>query len=66
MTMYNKICEPETTLITPEEMANLLNIGLNSTYTLLREGKVKAFKIGKVWKIPRFSIDEFILSQCRK
>ncbi len=65
MTMYNKICEPET-VITPEEIANLLNIGLNSAYTLLREGKVKAFKIGKVWKIPRFSIDEFILSQCRK
>lgn len=64
--MYNKICEPETTLITPEEMASLLNIGLNSAYTLLREGKVKAYKIGKVWKIPRFSIDEFILSQCKK
>lgn len=30
---------------------------------LLKENKIKAFRIGKIWKIPRLAVEEFILSQ---
>ena len=32
-----------TTLYSPEEVANILQLGLSSTYALLRTGKIKAF-----------------------
>lgn len=53
-------------LITVEEMCKSLSIGRNMAYKLLEENKIKAFRIGKVWKIPRAAIDavdEFILTQ---
>lgn len=53
----------ENELITVEELCNILSIGRNAAYTLLNENKIKAFRIGKVWKIPRLAINEFILTQ---
>ena len=38
-------------LITIEELCNTLSIGRNTAYRLLNENKIKAFRIGKVWKI---------------
>ena len=57
--MYNET----TDLITIEDMCNILLIGRNSAYRLLKSKKIKAFRIGKVWKIPMSPIDEFILSE---
>ena len=59
--MYNET----TDLITIEDMCNILLIGRNSAYKLLKSQKIKAFKIGKVWKIPMSAVDEFILSESR-
>lgn len=52
-------------LITVEEMQQLLGIGKNTAYRLLRENKIKCFRIGRMWKIPKKSIEEFILSQSK-
>lgn len=37
------------TLITPEEVADMLNCGMNTTYKLLKTGKIKAMRIGRVY-----------------
>lgn len=50
-------------LITLEELCSILSIGRNAAYRLLKENKIKAFRIGKVWKIPKMAVDEFILAQ---
>ncbi len=50
-------------LITVEELCEMLNIGRNAAYTLLNNGKIKAFRIGKVWKIPRIALKKFILME---
>ena len=50
-------------LITVNEMQQLLGIGQNTAYRLLRENKIKCFRIGRMWKIPKKSIEEFILLQ---
>lgn len=43
-----------------EEVMEFLNIGKNTLYNLLNAGEINAFKIGKVWKIPRKSVEEYI------
>lgn len=52
-----------TTLYTVEEAADILQLGLTSTYNLLRTGKLKGFRIGKIWKISRLAIQEYILAE---
>ena len=48
------------TLLTVDQMCQLLNIGKNSAYKLLQSGEIQCFKIGRIWKIPKDSIDKFI------
>lgn len=43
-----------------EEVMDYLNIGKNTLYGLLKSGELNAFKIGKVWKIPKKSVEEYI------
>lgn len=45
------------------EVAEALYIGKNRVYELLESGKLKGFRIGKIWKIPKLSVEQFILSQ---
>lgn len=59
----NVLNEAVTTLYSPEEVANILHIGLSSTYMLLRSGRIKAFRIGKVWKVSKLAIQEYILTE---
>lgn len=43
-----------------EEVMEFLNIGKNTLYRLLNNGEINAFRIGKVWKIPKKSVEEYI------
>ncbi len=47
-------------LITIDELCSLLMIGRTTAYKLLRSGDLKAFKIGKVWKISKASVECYI------
>ena len=48
-------------ILTVEETAEALRVGYNALYELLNEGKVNAYKNGRVWRIPKDSIKEYIL-----
>ena len=50
-------------ILTSDEVMDYLLIGRNTLYELLRKGKIKGFKIGSCWKIPRAAVDEYILSE---
>lgn len=52
-----------STLMTVDEVAEYLKIGKNRTYDLLRDNKIKAFRIGSVWRIPKQAIDEYIIKE---
>lgn len=52
-----------TTLYSPEEVADILQLGLSSTYSLLRSGKIKAFRVGKIWKVSKLALQEYILTE---
>ncbi len=47
-----------------EEVMEFLNVGKNTLYALLNCGEIRAFRIGKVWKIPRRSVEEFVSEKC--
>ncbi len=47
-------------ILTPEEVMEQLNIGKNAIYKLLSSGNLKAFRLGRNWKIPRKEVDAYI------
>lgn len=47
-------------LLTTDEACEALKIGKNALYSLLRTGQLKAFRNGRVWRIPKGSLIEFI------
>jgi len=49
-----------------EEVMEYLNIGKNTLYRLLNNGEINAFKIGKVWKIPKESVEEYVEKKLKK
>lgn len=50
----------ENDLISIDGVMEQLNIGKNTVYALLNGRQIKAFRIGRMWKIPQASVDEFI------
>lgn len=48
-----------------EEVMEYLNIGKSTLYKLLRSREITSFKIGKVWKIPRQSVEDYIKKQMK-
>ena len=47
------------------EVSDALYIGKNRTYELLETGALKGFRIGHIWKIPRKSLEEYVLQQSK-
>lgn len=50
-------------IMTVDDLREALMIGHNQSYKLLNFGKLGAFKIGAVWKIPKIGVQEYIISQ---
>lgn len=47
-------------LISVDEFCSMLGIGKNTAYHILNDKKIKAFRIGRNWKIPRQSVIDYI------
>lgn len=50
-------------VLTVEEVANALRVGKNAAYELLGTAQIKGFRVGKTWKIPRFSLEQYVRRQ---
>lgn len=50
-------------LLTSEQVAEILKIGKNALYELLASGTLKAYRNGRVWRIPRQAVEEYIRTQ---
>lgn len=50
-------------LISIDDLCDVLNIGKNAAYNLLKTGQIKSFRIGRVWKIPKAAVQDYILTQ---
>lgn len=51
-------------IMTVEEVAEFLYVGKNTIYALLQSGELPAFRIGRTWKIPHSSLEQYILKKC--
>lgn len=49
-------------ILTVDEACEALRIGYNAIYELLKTGKLKAYRNGRVWRIPKVAVKEFILN----
>ena len=52
-------------LLTAEESCEVLKIGKNALYELLRTGVLKGYRNGRVWLIPKQAIVEYIKTQAK-
>lgn len=52
-------------IVTAEEAAGMLRIGMNRMYVLLKSGKLKAYREGRVWRISRKAVQEYVLGESR-
>lgn len=52
-------------LVTVDELCEMLFIGKNSAYNLLASGEIKCFRYNRIWKIPRISVEEYILEKSK-
>ena len=52
-------------ILTTDEACEALRIGYNALYDLLQSGKLKAYRNGRLWRIPKNSGIEFILEQSK-
>lgn len=49
-------------VLTAEEACEALRIGCNAMYDLLNRGKLKGYRNGRVWRIPKQALLEYILT----
>lgn len=54
-----------TELLSVDEFCEILRVSHNVAYQILASGKVRCFKVGRIWKIPRESVNEYIIEQSR-
>ena len=47
-------------VLTAYEAMDYLGIGENTLYRLLNSGELGAFRIGRIWKVPRKELDKYI------
>ena len=55
--------EEYTDILTTEEACEVLRIGYNAIYELLNSGKLKGYRNGRVWRIPKVAVQEYILTR---
>ena len=52
--------EIENECLSPKECMNYLYIGKSTFYKLVNSGELPAFRIGKLWRVPKSGLQEFV------
>lgn len=50
-------------IMTTDETCEALRIGKNALYELLTTKQLKGYRNGRVWRIPKAAVKEFIIAQ---
>lgn len=48
-----------------EDLMEMLDIGRNKAYELLKSGQIKSFKVGKSYRIPKMCIQNYVLAKVK-
>ena len=49
-------------ILSVEDLCEILSIGKNTAYRLLKAEEIKSVRIGKIYKIPKKYVKEYIFS----
>ena len=52
-------------VMTTEEACEALKVGYNTLYELLNSGQLKGYRNGRMWRIPKLAVQEFILKNAK-
>ena len=59
--------ESENEVMSANEVADALHVGLNTVYRLIKENKLSAFRTGtRSWHIPRIALEQYIKENIHK
>ena len=48
------------TIFNIKELQKILKIGRSQAYSLVTSGQIKAFKVGKMWRVSEDALNEYI------
>lgn len=57
--------EEYESVVTPEELSEMLRIGMNQVYKILATGEIKAYREGRVWRISKQAVIEYIVRKSK-
>lgn len=52
-------------ILSVDDACEALKVGHNALYEMLNSGKLKAYKNGRVWRIPKESVRRYILENAK-
>ena len=52
-------------ILSVEEVCEALRMGYNAVYDLLNDGKLKAYKNGRVWRITKQALIQYVSESSR-
>lgn len=47
-------------VLTITDLCEILMIGRNRAYELLKNGELRGFQLGRTWKIPKIAVEEYL------
>lgn len=47
-------------VITVRELAKFLRLGINTSYMLVRQKKIKSIRMGRQYRIPRWAVEQYL------
>jgi excisionase family DNA binding protein len=50
-------------LLLPAEVARILRVTVRTVERYCSQGKLRAVKVGRLWRIPRSSLEEFLKTE---
>lgn len=56
--------EDMPSVLTVEEVSQVLRIGRSSAYALVRSGQIRAVKMGRVYRVPKAAIEDYLRAGC--
>lgn len=51
-------------VVTVDDLTKMLGIGRNTAYRLVNEGEIRSIRVGKIHKIPKRNVIEYLQAAC--
>jgi len=63
MYMLSASLAEEQSFLTPKEVSDFLRVSTQTVLRWIKEGKLPAYKVGRVWRISKVDLDKWLNQQ---